>query len=383
MRRILLPCLLGVGLLTGSAQAEEAKPKPTWTDTLTLKGDLRYRIENIEEEGKEDRYRHRIRARVGAEAKPGEDLTIGLQFSTSENNDPVSGNQSLGNGASRKDIFLDLAYLDWHPATISGLHVIGGKMENPFLRVSDLVWDSDLNPEGLAIKHTLGGDGLDLRLSAGSFWVEERSATSDDAMLYGAQAVGSFKKDDLNILIGAGYFLFENLEGFPVIDVTGSDRAKARAFGNDSIKETELVDGVETTTDVLYGTGFEIAELIAEVGFNVGVPAAVFGNYAVNQDADEDDTAYLVGFRLGKTKEPGSFDFAYNYREIEANAVLGAWTDADYIGGGTDGKSHKFSLGYQLTKLLKGQLTYFMSEKGLNGAGTDYDRVQVDVSAKF
>ncbi len=383
MRNIILPCLLGMGLLAGAGRAEEAKAKPSWTDTVTLKGDLRYRVELIDEEGKEERYRHRIRARAGAEAKPGDDLTIGLQLSTSENNDPVSGNQSLGGGASRKDFYLDLAYMDWHPAAVSGLHVIGGKMENPFHRVSDLVWDSDLNPEGIAIKHTLGANGLDLLLSAGSFWVEERSATTDDAMLYGAQAAGSFKKDDLKVLIGAGYFLFENLEGYPVIDVTGSDRAKARAFGNDSVPETELVDGVETTTDVLYGTGFEIAELIGEISMPVGVPAALYGNYAVNQDADDDDTAYLVGFRLGKTKDPGSFDFAYNYREIEANAVLGAWTDADYIGGGTDGKSHKFSLGCQLTKLLKGQLTYYMSEKNLDGPGVDYDRVQFDISAKF
>lgn len=383
MRRILLPCLLGVGLLTGTAQAEEAKAKPTWTDTLTLKGDMRYRIESIQEDGKEDRLRNRIRARVGAEANPGEDLTIGVQLSTSENNDPISGNQTLGSGASRKDIFIDLAYMDWHPKAVGGLHLVGGKMENPFLRVSDLVWDSDLNPEGLAVKHTVGIGDVELLLNAGGFWVEERSATTDDAMLYGAQAAGSFKKDDLKILIGAGYFLFENLEGYPVIDGAASDRAKAKAYGNSSVKETEDVDGVETTTDVLYGTGFEIAEVMAEVGMNLGAPVVVHGNYAVNQDADDNDTAYLVGFKVGKTKKPGSLEFAYNYREIEADAVLGAWTDADYIGGGTDGKSHKFSIGCQLTQLLKGQVTYFLSEKGLDGDSKDYDRLQVDVSAKF
>lgn len=383
MKRMRMACLLGMGLMAALARGEDAKPKSSWTETLSIKGDLRYRFEYIDEEGKTERYRDRIRARIGAEANPSDALTIELQLTTSENNDPVSGNQTLGDGASRKDVFIDLAYLDWHPQQVEGLHLIGGKMKNPFETVSDLIWDTDLNPEGLAVKYALNRDGIGLRLNAGSFWVEERSATTEDARMVGGQVAATYKKNDLRALVGAGYYAFQHMEGYPVIDVTTSDRSKARSFGNTSVKETALVDGVETTTDVLYGTGFEIAELLAELSLNVGVPAAVYGDYAVNQDADDDDTAYLVGFRLGKTKDPGSFDFAYNYREIEANAVLGAWTDADYIGGGSNGKGHKFSLGYQLSKALKGQVTYFMSEKGLSGDSKDYDRVQVDISAKF
>lgn len=88
-------------------------------------------------------------------------------------------------------------------------------------------------------------------------------------------------------------------------------------------------------------------------------------------------------FKVGKTKKPGSLVFAYNYREIEADAVLGVWTDADYIGGGMDGESHKFSIGCQLTQLLTEPATSFMSEKGLDDDSKDYDRLQVDVSAKF
>ena len=120
-----------------------------------------------------------------------------------------------------------------------------------------------------------------------------------------------------------------------------------------------------------------------EIGFDVGIPVSVYGSYAVNQDADEDDTAYLGGLRLGKTKAPGSLDFDYNYRELEANSVLGAFSDSDFIGGGTNGKGHKFALGVQLTKVLKGTVTYFMNEKGLTGDSKDYDRLQVDVAAKF
>lgn len=380
----LVMALAASSMMMTYARAEEAKAPASWADTLAFKGDLRYRVENIEEEGKEDRYRHRIRARLGAEAKPNEELSLGLRLSTAQDNDPVSSNQTLGEGASRKDIYLDLAYLDFHPEAVKGLSLIAGKMENPFARVSDLVWDGDLNPEGVAAKYKLGGDGLDLFANLGSFWVEERSADKDDAMLYGGQVGVKAKGEGINALLAAGYYTYENLEGYPVLDITGSDRAKAKGYGNSTVKETEVDDlGEEVVTDVLYGTGFEIAEVLGEIGFDIGVPATVYGTYAVNQDADDDDTGYLGGLRLGKFKAPGSLEFDYNYRELEANAVLGAWTDSDFIGGGTDGKGHKFALGVQLTKLLKGTVTYFMNEKGLDGDSKDYDRLQVDVAAKF
>lgn len=366
-----------VGSLAGShvATAQETKAPSSWADTVSVKGDFRLRHEAIEQDGKEDRDRQRIRARAGIEAKPSSDVTIGIRLATSQDGDPVSSNQTLGDGASRKDIYLDLGYLDWHPEAVEGLSVIGGKMENPFATVGDLVWDGDLNPEGVAVKHKIGGDGLDLLLNAGAFSMEERSSTTDDAFLYGGQVAAKFKSDAAHGIVGAGYYYYDNVKGFATL-VDPLD-----GFGNAVV---ETVDPVtEEVTAAEYATGFELADLIAEIGADIGVPASVYGNFVQNQDADDDDTGYMVGLKLGKTKEPGSVDFNYNYRELEANAVLGAFSDSDFIGGGTDGKGHKVSLGVQLTKVLKGQVTYFMNEIGLDGDSKDYDRLQIDVAGKF
>ncbi len=375
MKKTTIAIVAGTLLGAHGALAEDAKVPSSWTDTVTLKGDFRLRHERIEQEGKEDRDRQRIRARAGLEAKPSSDVTVGIRLSTSQDGDPVSSNQTLGDGFSRKDVYLDLGYLDWHPEAVKGLSVIGGKMENPFALVGDLVWDGDLNPEGLALKHKVAGDGLDLLLNAGAFSVEERSATTEDALLYGGQVGVKFKSDAAHGIVAAGYYYYDNLKGFaPVVDPLDG-------FGN-SIVET--VDPVtEEVTAAAYATGFELVDLIAEVGADLGVPAAAYGNFVQNQDADEDDTGFMVGLKLGKTKEPGSVDFNYNYRELEANAVLGAFSDSDFIGGGTDGKGHKVSVGVQLTKVLKGQLTWFMNEIGLDGDSKDYDRLQVDVAGKF
>lgn len=375
MKRTAMAVLVGSLLGSYGARADEAKAPSSWADQVTLKGDFRLRHESIEQDGKEDRDRQRIRARAGLEAKPSSDVTVGIRLATSQDGDPVSSNQTLGEGFSRKDVYLDLGYLDWHPETVEGLSLIGGKMENPFAMVGDLVWDGDLNPEGLALKQKLGGDGLDFLLNAGAFSVEERSATTDDATLLGGQVAAKFKSDAVHGIVGAGYYYYDNLKGFsPVVDPLDG-------FGN-SIVET--VDPVtEEVTAAAYATGFELVDLIAEVGGDIGVPAAAYGNFVQNQDADEDDTGFMIGLKLGKTKEPGSVDFNYNYRELEANAVLGAFSDSDFIGGGTDGKGHKVAVGVQLTKVLKGQVTYFMDEIGLEGDSRDYDRLQIDVAGKF
>ena len=379
MKKVLL-ALAASSLMASYAGAQEAKPAAeakapsSWADKLTLKGDLRYRYEMIDQEGKEERTRDRIRARFGVEAKPADDLKVGLRLSTSEGGDPVSSNQTLGDGASRKDVFFDLAYMTWMPASVEGLGVTGGKMENPFVTVGDLVFDGDLNPEGVAVGYTLGGDGLEFMLNGGQFWVEERSSDEDDGTMLGGQVAAKLKADDMHVLAGLGYYAFQNLEGYGIIGEKG--------FGNSTTGgEEDPVTG--ETSPLLYANGYEILDAVAEVGLTLGLPVVAYGNLAINQDADEDDTGYMVGFRVGKTKNPGSVDFNYNYRELEANAVLGAWSDSDFLGGGTDGSGHKFSLGVQLTKALKGNVTYFLNEKGLDDDTTDYDRLQVDVSAKF
>ncbi len=375
-KSVMLAAAAGALAFVGSAAAEETKAPASWADTLKLGGDFRFRHEYIDQDGKEERQRQRIRARVGLTAKPSDEVTIGFQLSTSEGGDPVAGNQTLDNGFSRKDVFIDLAYLDWHPGALEGLNFVGGKMPMPFHTVGDLVWDGDLNPEGVAIKGKFGGDGLDLFVNAGGFWVDERSSTTDDAMLYGAQAGAKLKQDDFSVLGAVGLYQYENLEGYPTL-VDEED-----GFGNStSGGEEDPVTG--EVSPLLYATGFEILDAIAEVGFNAGLPVSLFGNLAINNDADEDDTAFQLGFKLGKTKDPGSFDFGYSYREVEANAVLGAFSDSDFLGGGTDGKGHKVALGYQINKILKAGLTYFMSEIGLDGDSTDYDRLQLDLAAKF
>ncbi len=372
MKKMMIAVLAGT-MLAGFANAQDAAPKPTWTDSLKLKGDVRARFESIDQEGKDQRDRTRIRARLGAYAKVNDEVDAAIALA-SGSDDPVSTNQTLDDGFSTKEIRLDLAYIDLHPEMLGGANIVLGKMNMPFIAVNDLQWDGDLNPEGAALKFaTSASDSMKLMLNAGSFWIDERSSDSE-TMLYGAQAAAEMKTDAVKILGGASYFMYDGIKGYaPVFDDTDS-------FGN-TVNET--VDPV--TGDVIemtYANDYEIVEVFAKVGFDAGLPVEFSGNYVVNQDADDNDTGYMVGVKLGKLKDPGSLEFGYSFRELEADAVLGVYADSDPWNGGTDGSSHKLSLGYQIAKNLTGNATYFISEKGID-SGVDYNRLQVDVAVKF
>ena len=125
-----------------------------WLERIKISGDFRYRYEYIDAETKSVRHRNRIRARAMISAILNDEWDVALQLGTGESDvleddvfpDPISGNQTLKQFSSRKDIWLDLAFVDYHPGAIEGLNVIGGKMKHPFRKVgkNQLIYDNDL-----------------------------------------------------------------------------------------------------------------------------------------------------------------------------------------------------------------------------------------------
>ena len=63
--------------------------------------------------------------------------------------------------------------------------------------------------------------------------------------------------------------------------------------------------------------------------------------------------------------------------------MLGAFTDSDFRGGGTDAKGHEIGGGYQLDKNTTFSVSYFVNTIGLDAAEEDFNRLQVDLQLKF
>ena len=349
-----------------------------WASKLRWYGDFRYRYEYIDDDSAaEERHRNRIRARLGLDAKVSDEWNLGFRLATAEGSsggDPVSTNQTLDGASSKKPIWLDLAYFNYHPAWVKGFSAIGGKMTNPFYAVgkNQLIWDHDLTPEGgaLTYAHPLN-DKTSINLAASGFWLNEET-TGGDTSLWGLQG---YLKHQINkptyILAGASWYDYGNIQGEEGLASEGKGT-------NDFFGNTAAPGNV-------FASDYDLFELLAEFGTVIGkLPVAVYGDWVKNTVAStDDDTGWLIGGSLNKVKDPGSWQFDYDYRKIELDAVVGQFNDSDFIGGGSGGKGHRFSFTYQLIKNVAPAVTYYRSEYDGRKNDADYGRLQADIVVKF
>ncbi len=113
------------------------------------------------------------------------------------------------------------------------------------------------------------------------------------------------------------------------------------------------------------------------------IPLRVSGNYVVNDDARAEDSGYGVGIKVGKARNPGDVEVGYLYREVEANTVIGAFSDSDFGGGGTDNEGHRLKGKVALKDSWTAGATLYPNTIGPNGADIDYTRLQLDLVANF
>jgi hypothetical protein len=374
--------------------AEKQKEAPAlpealkWAEKVKISGDFRYRHEHIDAEKtgsdvrwKDGRDRDRIRARLKIDAEINDDwdlatgereILVDEDLEAGMFADPISSNQTLKQDFSRKDIWLDLAYFSWHPMAAKGLNVFGGKIKNPFYTAgkNELIWDHDLNPEGIAANYVIPLNKKDeLYINGGGFWVDE-SSSGVDASLWGVQGYLKHTMGNPDYILG----------GISYLDY-GNIQDKTDKFGIVAGNTSKTVGG-----STLWASDFDIFELFTEYGTECfDLPISFFGSWAHNLVATSDgDKGWLIGGKLNKANDPDSWEFGYNYREVDADSVLGAFTDSDFISGGTDGRGHEFGFAYQLAKNLQAGVTYFQSEIGrTSGRSLDYRRLQLDLNLKF
>ena len=353
---------------TGARPAPAATPAPAPAPAATqavaaiapnvrFSGDLRYRHEAINEATATERERQRIRARFGVTADITDKVRVGLQLATG-NDDPVSGNQTLDTGFDRKSFGVDRAFFTW--AATEDLAFTGGKMANPFFRPGNhhLIYDSDLNPEGLALRYGRGN----WFVNYAGLWVEERAAADDSILLGGQFGYRRTLDSGLRVTAGASYYDYLETQG-----------------------QTPFWDGAAAgnrlTPAGRYSSDFTLTEVFGELGFKAGEhPITLFADYVTNSEATDQDTGFALGASFGEVAGQGTWRFGYAYQDLEADAVIGTFTDSDFGGGGTDGKGHVVDFNYAFRNRLILGLRYFLNERGAAaGAEHDYNRLQADV----
>jgi len=359
-----------------------------WLKDLKFSGDLRLRYEaatytsgNPKETDPRNRFRFRLR--YGFEKKFSDQMKIGFFMNSGgindqgTANDPTSTNQTLTGNFNWKSLFIERAWATYTPTwakrgPIKGLEVTAGKFKNPFEQgSSDLVWDTDVRPEGIYEKldvNIIDTDDFQLKsyITGGQFVLNESSSLGKDAQLYAVQ-IGLepvFRLPGLDSPIdwqnAVSYYDYNNF---------------ARR-SNFMIGPTSLANGnpnVDLITTELDANKFRVFEYYSAISLYPtpwNVPLTLDMDFAGNPASGPtnkygptivgDNFAWAIGGKVGNAKKKHDWELGYHYKYIGANSVVGAFNDSDFGFAGVRGSVFKF--GYGITDSIFFNAAAFFTE---------------------
>ena len=423
----------------------------------------------------EERHRFRLRARFGGEMDLGEGFTAGMRVGTGNDSSPVSANQTFGSSGgnfSKYSLWLDRAFLkwEWQPddelpeiaetnsskggkqigSSISAgsggwnpdasIAMMIGRFDNPFFRVSEIMWDGDLGFDGFALQARREiTEGVTPFFNGGLFPIFNTDFNfstnspdkfeSIDKWLYGVQMGVDLRKDkDIAAKIGVAWFEFDNVEGRlsePFLPLSTKDAGNTDhtrpSFAQKGNTYMALRD---ITADALnnYGTSqqyqyfglasrYQVLAYNAKVDFNFFEPVQIslLGEYSTNLAFDENktsslavnnrgpsgtsggpggfeggDTAWNVGvqFGHGDLDKAGDWKALLGYRYVESDAYVDAFTDSDFGVGGTNMEGFTIGASYAVSPNVFFALRW-MGARQIAGPPLKSDIIQFDINATF
>jgi|WetSurSiteA1Bulk_404760.scaffolds.fasta_scaffold12116_1 hypothetical protein len=334
---------------------------PEWIQKTKLTGDFRLREQYEDRSNKDERWRTRFRLRLGLETQVADKFKVGFGIASGvSGGDPRSTNQTLQDSFSHKPITIDYAFGQYTP--FKWLTLVGGKFKNPLFSPDDLIWDTDINPEGGAAQFNYNVcDSLGLFTNVGFFILDERqpdsknttSAQGQDPLMYVFQPGFEWKfrdadlKDLANLKAAVAYYGFTHV--------------KHNVLDNGSATNT-LVNKVLKYGYNAFNTNFQLGFM--PEGFIVPY-LGVFGEFVYNPDPEKGNTGWLLGGKFGAAKvaDKGQWQLAYNYRRLGRDAVLDTLPDSDFYGGATDVRGHEAIFEYGICKNVSLSLDYYNTRR--------------------
>ncbi len=366
------------------SQAFAAKTgTPDWVKSYKLGGDFRGRFEShqIENRGasSSDRNRWRYRLRFGVTADLLDDFEVGVRLASGNPNaafggNPLSANTDMGDGASRKFVWIDTAYAKWTPVHSTDwlTSVTIGKMDNT-LALSPMVIDADYQPEGLAlqVRHNFNEDHA-LKFN-GVLWVldefNQGAAASRDPYLFGAQLVYDTKWNaKLDTSLSAALLGIQNKNNLTV--------AAAPDINGGNTHSTTTAPATGFNAAVLGGAATYKLEHVP--GYAGAFPVKLSGEWMRNFSAPTENEAWNAGLTLGKAGKRGLWEVGYKYVMLRGDAWYEELVDDDFgayysaatavrnagpgFKGGTNSKGHVIKAVYNFTDAFSATTTFYFTE---------------------
>jgi hypothetical protein len=367
------------------------------------------------------RNRERFRLRFNANAKLNDDISGGFTLASGDINDPISTNQTTNQFYTRKALAIDKAFINYNPHQFKPLTLTGGKFAYPWYN-TELTWDKDLNPEGLA--QTIAFDlesapvlkrialvGFELPFSevAGTTLTNKSIVQS---AVYGGQLQTSWQLAGwLTLSAYSGFYNYHNADPIafattkaslknPTTPLVGTLPLNATGLQNSILTTTAtgivtvngqpISTGVKTVTNAQFASQFGLFDNIAR--FDVSTPykrwpITLIGDYVQNTRAcanvvnlqpvpantststfsqslsapcnSRERRAYWAESRFGRAQEKGDWQFAYTRMFIEREAVMSVFNASD-IRQGSNVSQHRAEVFYQALNNVQLAFTGFL-----------------------
>jgi hypothetical protein len=360
----------------------------------------------------EDRYRLRLRARLGVEGDITDELRAYIRLASGSLTQVAgSESQTLGTYGNRYTVGIDEAYLKWDSSPRGQYPLAtleGGRFGNPWFSPTQLVYARDLTFEGLAGTMRLGwGDGAAERshvyATFGAFPMLEvpLQATQDKWMLGGQLGTNlRFFDGGQQLHLAGAYYDFLHVTGVKNAQNSTLTNYTAPPFVQYGNSVFDISNSTTDPTVNLFGLAahFRIADIAGEYDIRTGryslalVGEAVrnlgFNLAQVETVAPSVTSARDKGY-VGETSfgDPlvdafGRWRVALGYRYVQGDAVLDAWTDADFHEGGTNAKGYYLWGMFGVAPNTWVRLRY-MSGNEIDGPTYGLDILQLDLSTSF
>ncbi|MFU8847533.1 MAG: putative porin [Opitutales bacterium] len=391
----------------------------------------------------QDRDRTRLRVRFGFETDIEEDLTFRLRLATGNGISPVSTNQTLGSPGNfgKYQIWLDRAFLHYKmsPSADLTLDLLAGRFENPFFSTS-LIWDGDIGFDGIALRgrYEINSDWSTF-FTLGAFPVFNTALnfpsnrgdkfSSDDRWLYGAQfGFDHTVNKNINLRASLALYEFSEVEGklsTPFTPLSAADagdtdgrRPTFAQKGNTYMPLRQIAPAPENnfgnSNQFQYfglATPFRVAAASFRADFNHYEPVqvSVFGELIQNLAADDGDIEALAVNNRGPEPAPGALgryeggDLGWiagvsvgdplmnarghwrvglDYRYLESDATVDAFTDSTWGLGGTNMKGVSLTGHYMITPSMTLGARW-LSASEIAGPRFRSDIINIDLSTEF
>ena len=358
----------------------------------------------------------RLRARLGMLARISDDWSAGIRLTTGNDTDRVSTNQTLGNNFNKYTIYVDRAYIRYQPA--DWLTVIGGRIPNPFFS-TDLVWDEDLNFDGIAatFKPAIGDGTVKPFLTIGAFPITADNPPNTDTRWLSAVQAGARwdVSHKTSLTFGAALYDCNGMEGQtggdPGIDLVpgfgqyGYGNSLRQKGNTLFLTDFDRTDG-EAPQYWGLASKFRPLDLTAMIDLSHFDPVHVIltADYVKNTAysrneiqrrsgialTDGKDYGYLYKVAVGMPKLEKRHDWqaTFSYRFLGSDATIDGFTDSDFGLGGTNMKGYTLGLSYAVDQNAWLNLRWLSAESIdsfslVPSQRYAVDVLQADINARF